>query len=1381
MTRCVRIICHGAAFVFLICCPSQASRGIEPVNPSAGPAQSVDAYTPMGDGSARHIVFPDQQWETRTPDQVGLDPAKIDAFAEAVGGSGVIVRDGYLVKSWGDPSKRGDWASSSKPVMSTLLFFAVQEGRLAGVDAPVRPWVQKRWPGKDLIEKDHAMTFRHLADMVSGYARAEPPGTHWAYNDYAIQLYGEILSEVLGDKTLSDAAVKRLAALQLQDGGLFGSRRGLGLDASARDFARLGWLWLNHGLWKENQILNQTIVDKYLSYDVPPDLPRTQAAGRDYLEIGSHGGRGIQNRGGGSDQTEMGPGVYGFNWWFNAPLPGNPDTLLMPCLPRDAFQANGHWGKEVMLIVPSWQLIVAARGDWGGLALAKTRLLADAVVAEHNCSAGEPREDRPSQESFAKWTKIELAFRGPSTGQEGAPNPFAVAIDVTFTSPSSRQFSVPGFFDGNGKGSPDGNIWKVRFSADEVGPWSYVTTSSSEQLNGHSGSFHVTDVPAEQVGFWKWGRLESVGTPQDHIRYLKFRDGPYWLKAGCDDPENFLGDSQNFNTLQKRKDAVDYLAARGINSLYMMLHNIRGDNNDVWPWLGDTPEEARKHAGEDARFDLVRLEQWRELFEYMQSKGVVPYLILEDDSAWKGYDHARYYREVIARFGYLPALLLNIGEEQNENYRLAESLDLAQQLRETDPYDHPCGLHNVNEPDDRYVDAQQVSFTSIQTGSPDATAPDPLSHNQLAIDWIEKCRARGRRALMINFDEGRPELDRRAWWSAYLGGGVWEAHVLGPYDRPLSTWEKTWVELGGTRAFMESIPFWEMTPCNELVKTGQAFCLAKPGACYALYLPHGGTVTVELASGRTYETSWWQPDSGYDGRFQPSMRIEGGRQQFTAPAAGDWALRIVASPPDAGAAHESTGLSVRNGWYVHHGKVVWGYCQHNGWWRPGQRPNLARNAPGHIGPNRTEDLDQLTDAMLRFGYPAFEHNYGLWFDRRRDQHDAERRDNADVVPPFLEQPWARSESGTAWDGLPKYDLTRFNDWYFDRLRQFASLCDRKGTVLIHCCYMQHALLELQAHYADFPWRPVNCLQDTGMPDQFPAAGDFYDVSHPLRRDLHRSYIRHCLNVLGRHTNVVFLCSEEYTGPLSFMQFWLDTIDQWERETGCDVHVGVSATKEVVDAIMADPKRSCLVSTIDLRGWWYEADGRLFAPQGGVDVAGRYAGEITRTTPAQIHRQVTEYRRQHPAQALIHGLPGTRQHAWAALTGGASLLVGQLPYPEKQDPPEYISPELCQEIQTTYDFIRTHLAAELPRMVPLDALIRSEHDVWCLADPDRAYLLYGTEPAPFVLDLTAATGSFEASWFDPQTGQVTRLGTLDGAATHSLHAPGQGDWALLLAR
>ena len=345
--------------------------------------------------------------------------------------------------------------------------------------------------------------------------------------------------------------------------------------------------------------------------------------------------------------------------------------------------------------------------------------------------------DLPAENAdrFAKWSRIELTFDGADSRGRADPNPFAVLLDVTFTSPSGTQYIAPGFYDGDGKGGLDGDVWKVRFSADELGEWTYRTTSSHKQLADKAGRFEVSNAAIDAKGFWKWGRLEYRGTAKNRIRYLKFRNGPYWLKAGCDDPENFLGHYQNYNTLAKRKAAIDYLAGKGINSLYIMTHNIGGDDRDVWPWLGETVKEAMSNGGKNARFNVAKLEEWRVLFEYMQTKGAVPYLVLEDDSAWKAYDHSRYWREMIARFGYLPAVVFNMGEELNENYRLSDGLALAKQFKALDPYDHPLGIHNVNRPTDSYIDSPHVDLTAIQTGSPGRrrSLQHALQHNWISV------------------------------------------------------------------------------------------------------------------------------------------------------------------------------------------------------------------------------------------------------------------------------------------------------------------------------------------------------------------------------------------------------------------------------------------------------------------------------------------------------------------------------------------------------------------------------------------------------------------------------------------------------------------------
>ena len=84
--------------------------------------------------------------------------------------------------------------------------------------------------------------------------------------------------------------------------------------------------------------------------------------------------------------------------------------------------------------------------------------------------------------------------------------------------------------------------------------------------------------------------------------------------------------------------------------------------------------------------------------------------------------------------------------------------------------------------------------------------------------------------------------------------------------------------------------------------------------------------------------------------------------------------------------------------------------------------------------------------MIAAGSPFYAGGPGLWYDRRRDDHVFTARPDGNVWSPFYEMPWARSGQGTAWDGLSKFDLSRFNPWYFARLEAFARLCDERGLI-----------------------------------------------------------------------------------------------------------------------------------------------------------------------------------------------------------------------------------------------------------------------------------------------------------------------------------------------
>ncbi|MBF0432611.1 MAG: T9SS type A sorting domain-containing protein [Fibrobacteria bacterium] len=477
-------------------------------------------------------------------------------------------------------------------------------------------------------------------------------------------------------------------------------------------------------------------------------------------------------------------------------------------------------------------------------------------------------------------------------------------------------------------------------------------------------------------------------------------------------------------------------------------------------------------------------------------------------------------------------------------------------------------------------------------------------------------------------------------------------------------------------------------------------------------------------------------------------------------------------------------LTTENGWLSTDGKVVWGVGQHNGWWGS-YRSNITRKTQGEIGPNKTEDLDKLTSAMLEYGYPAFEHCYGLWYDRRRDDHSTSCRGDANVKAPFLELPWARSTQGTACDGKPKYDLSKYNDWYFERLKEFARLCDQKGTILIHNFYMQHNLLETNAHYVDFPWRPGNNIQNTGLPNNNPVANAFYDTTNAVRNELHKAYIYKCLNVLGDYHNVVHLVSEEYTGGKAFIKYWLNTVRSWEEETGKKVKVGLNGTKDVLDALKDEED----IFMLDLRYFWYEANGNLYAPQGGTEVPGRYVSGGTAagsTSPEQVYRQIKEYRGKHPNKALLHAIIPDRKLLWGFLMGGGSILLSQVqyegassnkPYPTN----EYIAPTTWGSVQHTYEFIGDNLPETFLKLKVSDKIKSNEGNVWCLADSGVNYLVYSLHGKNIQLDLTDDSAEFDAKWLDPRTGNLSEAngGMITGGDVVIFDPPSNEDWALWL--
>ena len=372
----------------------------------------------------------------------------------------------------------------------------------------------------------------------------------------------------------------------------------------------------------------------------------------------------------------------------------------------------------------------------------------------------------------------------------------------------------------------------------------------------------------------------------------------------------------------------------------------------------------------------------------------------------------------------------------------------------------------------------------------------------------------------------------------------------------------------------------------------------------------------------------------------------------------------------------NTHYTITNGWLTKDGSLLVGGKHQTPWWNgkaidasmEKAKPALTRFVPGQEGLGGTDRIDSVIASLQRHHTVLFSQNYGLWTDRRRDDHERIRRKDGDAWAPFYEQPFARTGRvqgdfvALAWDGMTKYDLTTLNKWYFWRLQQFAKKTEPIGILLKNQHYFQHNILEAGAHWVDCPWRTANNVNNTPFLEPVNFTGDkriftatqFYDITNPTLRELHRQYIRQSLDAFKGQPNVIHSIGEEFTGPLHFVQFWLDVIAEWEQENG-KVLVDLAVNKDVQDAILKDPKRSRVVDIIDIEQWFYHNKGE-YAPQGGMNMAPRQYQRKIRTGSARfedVYRAVSEYRSQYPDKAVIYSAQKAPEMAWPSLMAGGS--------------------------------------------------------------------------------------------------------------------------------
>ena len=249
--------------------------------------------------------------------------------------------------------------SVAKSFVSALMGIAIEEGLVTSIEQAVTDYVPELvgsgYEGvsiKDVLQMSSGVSFNEdyedfnsdinrfsratafgtsLDDFSATLVREKEPGTFHHYVSIDTQVLGMVLTRATG-KSLSYYLSEKIwqplgmehQAFWLADDYNMELALG-GLNVSLRDYAKLGWLYLNQGSWTDNQQNTQQIVPKQWVIDsITADAPHLVAGESNPASSSSSG--------------------YGYQWW-------------LPLGAEDEFAAQGIYNQYIY-VDPDQNLVI---------------------------------------------------------------------------------------------------------------------------------------------------------------------------------------------------------------------------------------------------------------------------------------------------------------------------------------------------------------------------------------------------------------------------------------------------------------------------------------------------------------------------------------------------------------------------------------------------------------------------------------------------------------------------------------------------------------------------------------------------------------------------------------------------------------------------------------------------------------------------------------------------------------------------------------------------------------------------------------------------------------------------------------------------------------
>jgi CubicO group peptidase (beta-lactamase class C family) len=265
-------------------------------------------------------VVPGAQWRIATPAQkshwseAGLKKAR--AYSDSLHSSSVmIIQHGRIIDAWGAVDKKISSYSVRKSLISALYGIYASEHVIdpdatleqLGIDDAPDPLTQSERQARvvDLLRARsgiyHPVDFESKAMIDNRPARgSHAPGTFWFYNNWDFNALGTIFEMKTGHP-MGQTFYERIAKpIAMQDfvpsdvyylAGPLSIHRAYHFEITARDLARFGLLYLNHGKWGDRQIVPVGWVDKSSHASEMVQFHGIETGGYEYLWWVEYGGR----------------------------------------------------------------------------------------------------------------------------------------------------------------------------------------------------------------------------------------------------------------------------------------------------------------------------------------------------------------------------------------------------------------------------------------------------------------------------------------------------------------------------------------------------------------------------------------------------------------------------------------------------------------------------------------------------------------------------------------------------------------------------------------------------------------------------------------------------------------------------------------------------------------------------------------------------------------------------------------------------------------------------------------------------------------------------------------------------------------------------------